>query len=323
MVFFTYQLLNTYQTKAQTASLSIDSNYVEIGSQITLTLAVKTSEGQQVTVPSFSKNTIIPDLEIVGYLPTDTLRDQSGKMALMYRYRITSFEDSTFLIPQMPVLVGADTMYTNSVSVTYTKLQNLDSTFMAGIDTTKTLKIFDVTAPKETPLTFSEFWARFGNLIMIILVVAIAASLTTYVIVRKMRNKPILPIMKPKEPAENVAMRRLKQLRDKKLCQNEKTKEYYSELTEILKTYISDRYGISVMESTSAETLNVIAQMTGMKSDPYWQMDYIFGIADFVKFAKMQPLPDENDKAMNLAFQFVEITKPVVQAADTVENVAQ
>ena len=39
-------------------------------------------------------------------------------------------------------------------------------------------------------------------------------------------------------------------------------------------------------------------------------MSRVLEIADFVKFAKVRPLPDDNVQAFNSAMQFVEETKP-------------
>ena len=303
-------------SRGQTVKAFADTNYVEFGSPVTLTITAETEPGRKVTPKFINSKYIVPTLDIVGDIMYDTLSGNNGKLLHRFTMRITSFEDSTYTIEPLVVMIDTTQYYTNGLSITFTLLQGLDSAFLAGIDTTKSLKIFDVKDVKQTPWTFNELWTRFGNIILIILIAAILASIITYVVIRKIRNKPIIPILKPREPAENVALRRLQQLREKKLCAAGNTKEYYTELTEILKTYISDRYGTSVLESTSAETMQVLNEKIGRKSEAWRHMDYIFGIADFVKFAKMQPLPDENDKAMSLAFDFVEITKPVLQSAD-------
>lgn len=302
---------STYAQQAQVKA-ALDTNIVEFGSPARLTIGARVRSGQTVVPPSFRNNQIMPTLEVLYEEKTDTLKYDSGEVTYVFHYQITSFEDSLYMLPSFAVLVDGDTLKTTPLPIRFISLQDVDSSFLAKIDTTQTVQIFDVKDLKETPLTFAEFWARFGNYILIGLIAALVAALITYIVIRKMRNKPIIPISKPKEPAEKVAFRRLAQLKDKKLCEQEKTKEYYSELTEILKTYISDRYGTSVLESTSAETLEVLKKEVGKKSDAYSSMEFIFDIADFVKFAKMQPLPDENAKSMDLAYGFVESTKPVV-----------
>ncbi|MDE5633555.1 MAG: hypothetical protein K2I51_02675, partial [Muribaculaceae bacterium] len=47
---------------------------------------------------------------------------------------------------------------------------------------------------------------------------------------------------------------------------------------------------------------------------PNRYMRNILQIADFVKFAKVRPLPDANVRAFNEALQFVEETRPAPEA---------
>lgn len=302
---------------AQNYKAELDSNVIELASQARLTITAKTSVGRKVTPPTFKDNQIVPTLEVVAALKPDTLVGTQQDVAYRFHYLITSFEDSTYTIPPIGFMIDKDSVFTNSLEVQFTLLQGIDSTFTADIDTTQIIKVFDIKEIKDTPWTFSEFWARFGNIILVLLLVALIASAVTYVIIRHIHNKPIIPFSKPKEPAETVAIRRLNQLKDKRLCEQDKNKEYYSELTEIIKTYISDRYGDSVMESTSAETLVILGRHAGKHSDAVNALASIFDVADYVKFAKMQPLPDENARCMNYAFEIVETTKPIPQPDPT------
>ena len=296
---------------AQKVKAALDSNVIELASQAKLTITATASVGRKVTPPTFKNNVIVPTLEVVSAPKPDTLVGTQGDITYSFYYMITSFEDSTYTIPPIGIMIDKDSVFTDSLQIRFTLLQGIDSTFTAEIDTTQIIKVFGIKDIKDTPWTFKEFWARFGNIILVVLLVALIASAITYVLVRRHRNKPIIPFSKPKEPAEIVAIRRLNILKDKKLCEQDKNKEFYSELTEIIKKYISDRYGESVMESTSAETLMILRKHAGKKSDAVGALESIFDVADYVKFAKMQPLPDENNRCMNYAFDIVEITKPV------------
>ena len=50
------------------------------------------------------------------------------------------------------------------------------------------------------------------------------------------------------------------------------------------------------------------------------QLGKILEIADFVKFAKVKPLPDDNEVAYQRAVTFVEETKPVEAPVEETEN---
>ena len=65
-----------------------------------------------------------------------------------------------------------------------------------------------------------------------------------------------------------------------------------------------------VMEMTSGEILDLIHKHTDTLS-VYDNLKQIMELADFVKFAKWSPLPDENDLSMMNAYLFVNQTKIV------------
>ena len=311
----------TLRAEAQTVRAVLDSNLVEFGNPVRLTVSASVTSGQKTYFPVFKNGKVSDLLELITELKPDTAVSQDRKtVTFTHTYLITSYKDTSLYVPQFKIRVGNDTLLTDSLKLTFTLLQGVDSTFTAAIDTTKTFKIFDVKDVKEAPWTFEEFWARFSKLILVILIVAVLASIGTYMYIRWKNNKPILPVLKPKEPADKVAIRELTALKEKKLWQKGETKEHYSRLTEILKRYISDRYDNSVMEMTSDETLTVLKDTLRGQDEEFEVMKYIFGVADFVKFAKLEPLPDENDSSMNYAFKFVEMTRKT--AVETAEEIS-
>ena len=107
----------------------------------------------------------------------------------------------------------------------------------------------------------------------------------------------------------------LSQLRDEKLWQEGREKEYYTHLTDILREYLFGRFGIQAMEMTSSQILSILRsnQETKVLNK---QMKEILEMADFVKFAKVKPTPDDNEAAMRNAVAFVEETRPEEIPAD-------
>ncbi len=93
--------------------------------------------------------------------------------------------------------------------------------------------------------------------------------------------------------------------------QNNQPKEYHTELVDILRVYIEERFGINVMELTSDEILYKVAVHKEM-SQHRLLLSNILHIADLAKFAKAQPTPQEHHAAMEYARQFINATQPVV-----------
>ena len=118
-----------------------------------------------------------------------------------------------------------------------------------------------------------------------------------------------------KVPPYELAMQALTRLKSEKLCENGHEKEYYTRLTEILRTYLEQRFGINAMEMTSTQIMQQVSRHDETRPSA-GLMKQILEMADFVKFAKVRPLPDDNVKSFTMATRFVEDTKPVEKPAD-------
>lgn len=117
----------------------------------------------------------------------------------------------------------------------------------------------------------------------------------------------------PKLPAFMVALQGLKQLQSEHLCEKGLEKDYYTRLTEILRVYMQDRFAINAMEMTSTEIVSALEALPSREAVSPAEMRKVLSMADFVKFAKVRPLPEDNIKVYNAAVRFVEDTKVVPQ----------
>jgi len=116
-------------------------------------------------------------------------------------------------------------------------------------------------------------------------------------------------------PAHVRALSELDQLKAEKIWQQGREKDFYSRLTDILRTYIYEREGINAMEMTSGEILNEIRKISDVDS-VYENLKQILSTSDLVKFAKYKPYPNENDLSLVNAYFFVNQTRepdPVVK----------
>ena len=110
-------------------------------------------------------------------------------------------------------------------------------------------------------------------------------------------------------PPYEKAMEELLKLKEEKLWQSGQDKLYYTRLIDILREYLNLRFGINAMEMTSTQILTSLRENKETKLVEK-NMKSILAVADFVKFAKMRPLPDDNEASMRNAISFVEDTKP-------------
>jgi len=312
------QLLKSQEIKVEA---KLDSIAIEIGDQVWLNLKVTQPKDDKIIFPAI-KDTIIKGIDVLETTGIDT--QQTGNQILTtQKLLITAFDDSIYSIPPFAFRHGNDTLFSNPLILSV-KGVDLDSAEIAKIDTAQMLKVFDVKPPINTPFTFKEFFQRYYKLILIILGVLIIVALVVFYFIRRAANKPFIKLPeKPKEPAHVIALRALDELKAKKLWQADNQKLYYSELTEILRQYIEDRFHIPTFERTSYELLESLGAQKLLSQELFNELKQTLSLADLAKFAKYKPLPDENDLSLKNSYKLVETTKLIekVHVADADENI--
>lgn len=293
---------------AQDASVKarINATQITVGDQIRLFIEAshnaKHSRLQWATFPD-TFNT----LEIVEKGKIDTLK-QGDITIYKQRLSITGFDSGSFKIPAMVFSIIPDNG--NAYTIQTDSFQLAVST--VAVDTTKGFKpIKDIIAVKSSWRDY--LWLIIGGLVFI----ALLTFVILYFIKNKKKSVPVLIPKAPPETAQEKALRLLAVLEEQKLWQSNRVKEYYSQLTDILRSYIEDRFHTHAMETTTDELLQNAKMLPEMRLH-YDQLATILYTADLAKFAKAQPLPQEHTQSMELTRQFIIATKPV--AAETLQK---
>jgi hypothetical protein len=229
-------------------------------------------------------------------------------------FKLTMFDTGNVFIPPVAFWYKhrQDTLqriaYSNPISLT-----------IAGIPFDPKGDIKDIKPPLDAPWKFEDFLPY-----LIALLVLALAALGYYYYRRwkKRREEGFVP-MKPSIPPGQIALAALRSLEGKHLWQQGKVKQYYSEVTEIVRRFLEDQYGVLALESTSDE---ILAQLLKLPEAQALLKDFrsFFTTADLVKFAKYVPAPDEHEHELGWAYEFVRsmIPKPITQPEEQeVENV--
>lgn len=292
---------------AQNTPPIVDANFsrdsILIGDQFKLTVDIDKDVVQITEFPVFDKGKLGEKLEIVSESKIDTISNKDRRVILRKEYTLTGFDEGSYNLGKFPVLY-VDKNVTDTV---WSADSLLIQVHTFEIDTTKQT-IFDLKGQLDTPLKFGEFS---GYLIIGLLVAALLAVII-YFIVRKMRNKPLIVRRQSLEPPHVIAIKELEKLHAQKLWQSGKVKLYYTRLTDILREYIEERYAISAMEMTSDEIIAAFNNEELINSKLKAQISETLNTADFVKFAKYIPDPQQNDTLYNYIYYFVEETKQIV-----------
>ena len=155
---------------------------------------------------------------------------------------------------------------------------------------------------------------------LLIILLAVAACFGYRYYKNHKSDKPVVEEKKPSLPPHVIALGALDDLGARKLWQQGQHKQFHTELTEILRTYIEQRYHVPAMEKTSDEILEELVELTISQRSSYANLREVFQIADLVKFAKYEPLADENNLVFMNSRLFVEQTKEtIVETADAVQ----
>lgn len=281
----------------------VEPDSVFIGDRFDYVIEIDKDLVQTTHFPTFSAKDGM--VELVEELPVDTLKRDGRRLRIAKRYRLAAFQEGLINMGAAGVVYAdkniVDTLY--AADSVYLKV----ATFQ--IDSTSQ-SIFDLKPQQNLPFKVAEIksYLLWGLLALVVLV-ALLVALDRYL---KARGRRLGDLFKPAppQPPHVIAIAALEALHHQKLWQNNKHKLYYSLLTEILRTYIDGRWGVSAMEMTSDE---IIAAMRSVELPDKARMDLtaILRDADLVKFAKFAPEAEQNENDYQKAYYFVEETKPI------------
>jgi len=286
----------------------LDTNAIMIGDQTKLEFGLKIPKGSNFIWPQIG-DTLTKHLEVIGKSKIDTSFNDS-QMILNQRLTITSFDSGYFEVPSYTFRYGSDTSlkFSNSSPPIYLQVNTPD------VDTTQAIK--PIVLPYSEPYTFMEIlpWALGGIALIAIIVVLI------WFFARRKNNKPLFaPKPKPIRPADVVALEKLDELRHAKVWQQGKVKDYHSQLTDIMREYLSRRFNFNAIEMTSDEIREEL-QLSLENKEALSKINSVFELSDLVKFAKSQPTPLEHDLSLSHCVDFVEETKIVKREDNSLKD---
>jgi len=279
-----------------TISMELDTNRILIGDQVNLSIEVIKPESATVLFPQFDAK-LTDEIEIVNKSEIDSSKLDDNKVALYQNLTVTAFDSGLLYIPPVNFVYRSGG-FTDSISSPAEYLEVLP----VKIDTTGTIR--DIKGIYKAPYSFSELYP----LVLSLIFTGLLIWFIFYYIDRKKKDKPILRRIRPPEIPHIVALHELDKLKAEKLWQQNKVKLYYTRLTEIIRTYIERRFDIMAMEQTTSEILYEFRDRE-IENVNYNILEQLLNLADLVKFARGEPLPEENITLMENAYEFVRNTK--------------
>ena len=275
----------------------LDSVTIFIGQQTGLTLSVNLKEGQEAVFPNLEpRQELAPGVEVIDVAGCDTSRLDNKMMRLSRKYTITSFEDSLYYLPPMVVNVDGKDYESKNLALKVIPVE---------VDTLHPNQFFPPKGIQDNPFIWSEWRLPFWLSVLVVLL----AALVYYLYIRLKDNKPIISKIRiiRHMPPHQKAMKEIQRIKAEGIGQGGDQKEYYTRLTDALRTYLEERFGINAMEMTSGEIIEQLRKVEDQSK--FLELKQLFETADLVKFAKFSTVLDDNDRDMANVVEFIQTTK--------------
>ncbi len=274
-----------------------DVTVISLGDRVTLTILVQHATSETVSWPELADTLGSFEVRRSSDEPTVAI---DGRQTSTRRYELTTFELGELEIPSVEIAI-ADSgdsepriLSTEPIPVVVQSV---------GIDESGDIRT--VKAPLEIP--------RNWLLLLPWVLLCCGGAVLSYWMYRRYRARKrvhqqyVIPAAPPRPPHE-IAYEALDRLEAKRLLDRGEIKQYYIEVSEIIRAYIEGRYPIDALEMTSYEVLQELRK-TGIDPEVYDLFPPFLGRADLVKFAKHRPGPETSKEMIPLARLLVDETR--------------
>lgn len=283
----------------------LDSAKILVGSQAHLTVTVENAgKDASVEFPKFNdQQEMTEGIEVVS-TEGDSLGDN-----LTRTYNLTAWDEGKYNVPKLSVKVNGKVYSTNSIPLEVNTIK---------VDTTKT----DSIRPMHETVGLQYEWSEWSPLFWLSMLVLVLLVVVYYLRSRLRSGKPIISRVKfvRKLQPHEKALQKIEKIKAEHLGEStEQQKEYYTELTDTLRQYLEDRFGIKAKEMTSSEIIYRLEKEKQENSTMVDELREVFQTADLVKFAKYSVQNNINDAYLDSVVQFIDSTKQ--ENAPTVEKV--
>lgn len=305
-IFFACRIFVAHAQDVQSKAW-IDSTSYRIGDWIVVHHEVRAPKEMKLVLPSPKDSIGSFDL-ISQSQPTES--EEDGSSVWTKTFTLTQFDSGSFMIP------GLVTNYykTNDTTAYSSSTQPL-SVSIKGVELDSTQSFKDIKDVMHVSLTVWDYLLYAG-----IVIVIAALIFFGYRYYKKRKEKPVeIEHVKPLRPAHELAFEALQQLEEKHLWEKGADKDYQSELTEIIRQYIENRFHAPALEMTSNELIARLIFL-GIERALIEELNLVLYCADMTKFAKYHPMPNEHVTAMKTAYHFIDETKLVVDLSSNTDG---
>lgn len=280
---------------AQEIMPKLDRTTIKVGEPIQYEIKIDFKKGDKIVFPTIS-DSLNYHIEVLDQ-KIDTVKTE-GKSEIVQQLELTGFEAGKFTIPSFIIQKNDKDLTTKQLEI---EIQDVE------VDTTKNT-IFPIKPVMEEEYSVRDYWNKYWlyGIIAFILFIIAAVLLILYI-----RAKSKLSGDKLYKTPYDEAKASLKALDAKKYLKRGEQKEYYTQLSFIVRRYLGRVYNFSALEILSDDLVKYIATKQDVLPDDVQKFKQFLFDADLVKFAKQEFDDSTNNMHRNWVDEFVERIKPI------------
>lgn len=296
MALFT--LLTSLNAQQVEVEGKVGDTHVQVGKPFTLDLSMKAPYGWFVEWNDFASDSLSEQIDIVKRGNVERTADADSNVIVRQQLTLMTFDTGQIRLPAVGLTYAKSFDDPNRMKA-YTDPVDLYATTIT-VDTTLAYK--PIVEPLAAPITMKEV---FPWILAVLIAVLLGMGIWFYNKRRKAKKAADGEFVRvPAVPPYNKAIGDLEELRQQKLWQSGKVKEYFSTLTDIVREYIEGQFGVNAVEMTTDDILEEIKPLQFPK-ETYDKLKDTMEVADLVKFAKYSSSNLESENAMNSMTDFV------------------
>ena len=290
----------TVGLKAQNVEVEgkVSDTKVQVGKPFTLDLSLKVPYGWFVEWNEFAIDTLSEQIDIIKRSNVERTADADSNIIVKQQLTLMTFDTGRIQLPAVG-LTYARSFDDPMRMQAFTEPVDLYVTTIT-VDTLQPYK--PIVEPIAAPVRMKEVYPW----ILAVLLLVLGAFGFWYW--RKHRKTQVDAdgnvIHGPVIPPYDKAVDDLKRLREEKIWQSGKVKEYFSALTDIAREYIEGQFGVNAVEMTTDDILEEIKPLH-FSRETYNKLKDTMQVADLVKFAKYSASTLESDTALSNMTEFV------------------
>ena len=306
-----FEIDKDYQRGPLAVHVRIDKTKMTIAETFLLEFEAAIGPGFELEMPTVDR--VLEHFGIVDWDNLGDKLDEDNNVVSRYRYRLEPFLSGTYPIPAFTFQF---TDVNNPEEKTYeltTEPIDIEVTSLLGEQRAE-LVIADIEDVVGMPKKSSYWW------LWVLGIISVIAGVCFWLYLRQKRVAELVRIFKP---AHEIAYDRLRDLVKEDLVKKAKIKEFYEQISDILRHYIEHRFNLRAPERTTEEFLIELATAEILGATDRADLGEFLKLCDLVKFAKHNPTTEQIQKTFDLVKNFIEKTKSDEKKIDVTEQMIE